>query len=148
MFSRIKDPSGAISTMTSDSTPKTYIQRKTFEQVELEQMWLILSEMRDEINTLRKELTGVVREELRSQHSKFQTWEDLNKIAENNKIKERELEIRDGNAQDLTILYSKILNLVSEMNTNKSPIQKTTTNDNEGNDQKIEPPSEEVDGGV
>lgn len=73
------------------------IQRKTFEQIELEQMSEILDEMREEIKTLKESIPEIIRGELRTFRAKFESWENINSMMDS--IKQREQEIRSKEIQ-------------------------------------------------
>lgn len=73
------------------------IQRKTFEQIELEQMSEILDEMREEIKTLKESIPDIIRGELRTFRAKFESWENINSMMDS--IKQREQEIRSKEIQ-------------------------------------------------
>jgi len=70
------------------------IQRKTFEQIGMEQICDAIDELKDEVKGIR--------EELRSFHSKFESWQDLNKIIDNIKRREDELQRRQEEFLKLT----------------------------------------------
>jgi len=76
MFSRVKDIKG-------EGSP-SQLQRKTFEQIGMEQICDAIDELKDEVKGIR--------EELRSFHSKFESWQDLNRIMENIKKREEDLQ--------------------------------------------------------
>ena len=86
MFSRVKD----IKTEGSSSV----VQRKTFEQIGMEQICDAIDELKDEVKGIR--------EELRSFHSKFESWQDLNKIIDNIKKREEDLQRRKDEFLKLT----------------------------------------------
>jgi len=95
MFSRIKD------TKTEGSS--SVVQRKTFEQIGMEQICDAIDELKDEVKG--------VREELRSFHSRFESWQDLNKIIENIQRRETELLRKENEFLKLTSSIDKELNL-------------------------------------
>jgi NifB/MoaA-like Fe-S oxidoreductase len=73
------------------------IQRRTFEQIEMEQMSEILDEMREEIKTLKESIPEIIRGELRTFRAKFESWENINSMMDS--IKQREQEIRSKEIQ-------------------------------------------------
>jgi lipoate-protein ligase A len=89
MFSKNKD---GVSTDRGN-----VIQRRTFEQIELEQMSEILDEMREEIKTLKESIPDIIRGELKSFRAKFESWENINSMMDS--IKQREQEVRTKEIQ-------------------------------------------------
>lgn len=89
MFSKVRDG------VTDDRGG--VITRKTFEQIEMEQMSEILDEMREEIKTLKESIPEIIRGELRTFRAKFESWENINSMMDS--IKQREQEIRSKEIQ-------------------------------------------------
>lgn len=127
------------------------ITRKTFEQIELEQMSEILDEMREEMHNMQTIMLEGIKTELRGFRSKFETWEDVNKLMEKVKERESEIKVREQMVSEsgslLVLLRTQINDMVREslefhlkdlLNKNKD----------ESNRPEIHPPGEEVDGGV
>lgn len=84
MFPRNKD---SISELNGN-----VIRRRTFEQLELEQMSEILEDMREEIKTLKESIPDIIRNELKTFRAKFESWENINSMMDN--LKQREQEVR------------------------------------------------------
>jgi glutamyl-tRNA reductase len=84
------------------------IQRKTFEQIELEQMSEILDEMREEIKTLKENIPDIIRGELKSFRSKFESWENINSMMDNVKQREQELRSKEIHQAELRTLIPEL----------------------------------------
>jgi DNA helicase IV len=88
MFSKLRNESE--STVTSSP-----IRRKTFEQIEMERMAETIEDLKATLETQEQRIMTVIREELRSFHSKFETWQDIKRLQEDLERREREVSIRE-----------------------------------------------------
>ena len=115
MFSRLNKPCEEV------------VQRKTFEQLGMEQIMESIDELKNEVVKTR--------EELRSFQSRFESWQDLQKLLDN--VRQREVDLAK---RELEIESMKMK--LMETHHNKTEIK------NEGNDPQVLPSGEEVDGGL
>jgi chromosome segregation ATPase len=153
MFSRNRD--------SSKEEKETVIHRKTFEQIELEQMSEILDEMREEIKALKESIPDIIRNELKTFRAKFESWENINSMMDSLKQREQELRARENQQLELrTIvpeLRAEIHQAVKEavdlrlgrvhVNLEPDRLREDITKD-EGNCSEIHPSGKEMDGGV
>jgi signal transduction protein with GAF and PtsI domain len=97
MFSRTKPEQDCGDASKNEPYPRipSVIQRKTYEQIELERLSENVEEIRQSVLDLQESITRAVKEELRSFHSKFETWQDIKRIQEDLERRERELSIRE-----------------------------------------------------
>jgi hypothetical protein len=98
MFSRIKserDGEVGRNGENNNQVIAPIIHRKTFEQIELERLSENVEDVRRAVVELQVSVAEVVREELRSFHSKFETWQDIKRIQDDLERRERELSIRE-----------------------------------------------------
>lgn len=91
------------------------IQRKTFEQVEMEQLKEAVDELRGEIKTFKQDVIKEIREEIKSFRSKFEAWEDITKLIA--LLREREIEVRtkESVATDLKLLLHSFRSTVKDL---------------------------------
>lgn len=100
MFSKVRDG-------LSDDRGNV-IHRKTFEQIELEQMSEILDEMREEIQTLKESIPDIIRNELRTFRAKFESWENINSMMDSLKQREQELRARENQQLELRTIVPEL----------------------------------------
>jgi hypothetical protein len=100
MFSKVRDG-------LSDDRGNV-IHRKTFEQIELEQMSEILDEMREEIQTLKESIPDIIRNELRTFRAKFESWENINSMMDSLKQREQELRARESQQSELRTILPEL----------------------------------------
>lgn len=86
MFSKVKNE--AVGQTTA-------IHRKTYEQLEMEKLSETVEELKILIEGQRGHIVEAVREELRSFHSKFETWQDIKRIQEDLERREKEVTARE-----------------------------------------------------
>jgi hypothetical protein len=100
MFSRNRD--------SSKEEKETVIHRKTFEQIELEQMSEILDEMREEIKALKESIPDIIRNELKTFRAKFESWENINSMMDSLKQREQELRARENQQLELRTIVPEL----------------------------------------
>jgi hypothetical protein len=84
------------------------IQRRTFEQLELEQMSEILDEMREEIKSIKESIPDLIRNEFKSFRAKFESWENINSMMDDLKQRELELKSREGQKTELRTILPEL----------------------------------------
>jgi glutamyl-tRNA reductase len=153
MFSKVRDG-------LSDDRGNV-IHRKTFEQIELEQMSEILDEMREEIQTLKESIPDIIRNELRTFRAKFESWENINSMMDSLKQREQELRAREGQQLELRTIVPELRAEIHQavkdavelrlgrvhVNLDQDGLMEDNTKD-EGNRSEIHPSGKEMDGGV
>jgi TolA-binding protein len=87
MFSKLRNE--------SDGASASAIRRKTFEQIEMERMAETIEELKATLENQEQRIMSVIREELRSFHSKFETWQDIKRLQGDLERRERDISARE-----------------------------------------------------
>jgi chromosome segregation ATPase len=143
MFSKVRDG-------LSDDRGNV-IHRKTFEQIELEQMSEILDEMREEIKTLKESIPEIIRSELRSFRAKFESWENIHSMMDSLKQREQEVRARENQRTELRTMLPELKVQIHQAVREAVDLHLRGMGEetkDEGNRSKVHPSGKEMDGGV